>query len=151
MMELKILEEKNNDLFDRREIKSVVEAEITPSRKEILDVLAEKYKVPRENIKIKGIRGKFGSKTFAVEANIYSSKETREKVELKKKKEQESEKQFEEASKATEAEEAKDQTGEKQEQPEEETGEEEKTVNTKNPVDNTKLNETPSDISENKK
>ena len=91
-MELKILEEKSNDLFDRKEIKSVVEAEITPSRKEILDVLAEKYKVPKENIKIKGIRGKFGSKTFAVEANIYSSKETREKVELKKKKEQESEK-----------------------------------------------------------
>ncbi|HEB47080.1 MAG TPA: hypothetical protein ENI22_01275 [Candidatus Pacearchaeota archaeon] len=91
-MELKILEEKNNELFDRKEIKSVVEAEITPSRKEILDVLAEKYKVPKENIKIKGIHGKFGSKTFAVEANIYSSKETREKVELKKKKEQESEK-----------------------------------------------------------
>ncbi len=147
MMELKILEEKNNNLFDRREIKSVVEAEITPSRKEILDVLAEKYKVPKENIKIKGIRGKFGSKTFAVEANIYSSKETREKVELKKKKEQESEKQFEEASKATEAEE---QSAEKAEEPKEETSEKENTVNTKNPVDNTKLDETPSDISENK-
>ena len=144
MMELKILEEKNNNLFDRREIKSVVEAEITPSRKEILDVLAEKYKVPKENIKIKGIRGKFGSKTFAVEANIYSSKETREKVELKKKKEQESEKQFEEASAVAE------QPEEKAEEPKEETSEKENTVNTKNPVDNTKLDETPSDISENK-
>ncbi len=146
MMKLKILEEKNNNLFDRREIKSVVEAEITPSRKEILDVLAEKYKVPRENIKIKGIHGKFGSKTFAVEANIYSSKETREKVELKKKKEQESEKQFEEASKATEAEE---QSAEKAEEPKEETSEKENTVNAKTSVDN-KLNETQSESEANK-
>lgn len=143
MMELKILEEKSNDLFGRREIKSVVEAEITPSRKEILDVLAEKYKVPRENIKIKGIRGKFGSKTFAVEANIYSSKETREKVELKKKKEQESEKQFEEASAVEE------QPEEKAEEPKEETSEKENTVNAKTSVDN-KLNETQSESEANK-
>jgi len=149
MMKLKILEEKNNNLFDRREIKSVVEAEITPSRKEILDVLAEKYKVPRENIKIKGIHGKFGSKTFAVEANIYSSKETREKVELKKKKEQESEKQFEEASAAAEPVEAKEQTGEKQEEPKEENGGKENTVNTKTSVDN-KLNEIQSESEANK-
>lgn len=86
-MTLKILEEKNNPLFRRKEIKASLKSEITPSRSHILELLSKKFEIPKENIKIKGIRGNFGVKDFSIEANIYHSREEKEAVELKKKKE----------------------------------------------------------------
>ena len=85
-MELKITTEKENALFGRKEVAGTIESEITPSRVDTLKTLSEKFKVPEGNIKIKGINGKFGSKTFQIEANIYSSEEEKDKTELKKKK-----------------------------------------------------------------
>ena len=85
-MELKITTEKENALFNRKEITGTMDSEITPSRADTLKSLSEKFKVPEGNIKIKGINGKFGSKTFRIEANIYSSEEDKDKAELKKKK-----------------------------------------------------------------
>ena len=110
-MELKITEEKENALFNRKEIKGFIDSEIVPSRVETSKILSEKFKIPLENIKIKKIVGKFGSKTFSVEANIYSSKQDKDSIELKKKKEKESEKKAEE--------ESADKEKAKQEQPEE--------------------------------
>jgi len=86
-MTLKILEEKHNHLFRRKEIKAALESEITPSRSHILELLSKKFETPKENIKIKGIKGNFGIKNFSIEANIYHSKEEKDMVELKKKKE----------------------------------------------------------------
>jgi len=86
-MTLKILEEKNNPLFRRKEIKAALESGITPSRSHVLELLSKKFSVPVENIKIKGIKGNFGIKNFSIEANIYHSKEEKETVELRKKKE----------------------------------------------------------------
>jgi len=86
-MTLKILEEKHNQLFRRKEIIASLDSEITPSRSHILELLSKKFETPKENIKIKGIRGNFGIKNFSIEANIYHSKEEKEMVELKKKKE----------------------------------------------------------------
>lgn len=91
-MGFKITEEKENALFNRKEIKGFVESEVVPSRAETLKILSEKFKVPLENIKIKKIAGKFGSKTFNVEANIYSSEQDKDSIELKKKKEKKPEK-----------------------------------------------------------
>ena len=110
-MELKITEEKENALFNRKEIKGFIDSEIVPSRVETSKILSEKFKIPLENIKIKKIVGKFGSKTFSVEANIYSSKQDKDSIELKKKKEKESEKKA--------VEESADKEKAKQEQPEE--------------------------------
>lgn len=95
-MDIKITEEKENALFNRKEIKGFINSEVVPSRTETSKILSEKFKVPWENIKIKKIIGKFGSKTFSVEANIYSSKQDKDSIELKKKKEIESEKATEE-------------------------------------------------------
>ncbi len=95
-MELQISEEKNNALFKRKEITATAEAESTPSREEVLKVLTEKFSVPVENIKIKGIHGKFGSKTFNIQANIYEFAEDKETIEIKKKKETVPEKPVEE-------------------------------------------------------
>jgi len=86
-MTLKILEEKNNALFRRKEIRASLESETTPSRSHVLELLSKKFEIPKENIKIRGIKGSFGVKNFSIEANIYHSKEEKETVELKKKKE----------------------------------------------------------------
>lgn len=86
-MTLKIIEEKNNPLFGRKEIKAVIESEKTPSRAQVLELLSKKFSASPESIKILGIKGSFGVKKFSIEANIYQSKEEKEMVELKKKKE----------------------------------------------------------------
>ena len=86
-MELNIISENDNPLFGRKEIKAELVSEITPNRLQILDAISKKFTVPIESIKIKGIWGGFGTKTFTIEANIYNSKENKEAVELKKKKE----------------------------------------------------------------
>ena len=86
-MTLKILEEKHNHLFKRREIKASLQSEITPSRSHILELLSRKFETPKEAIKIKAIKGNFGVRNFSVEANIYDSIEEKNAVELMKKKE----------------------------------------------------------------
>lgn len=91
-MEIKIIDDKENKLFNRREILGFVEAEIVPSRAEVLDIISKKFSVPADNIKIKKISGSFGSKKFEISANIYSSKEDRDAIEIKKKKDIELEK-----------------------------------------------------------
>ena len=83
-MELEILEEKQNPLFNRKEILIELESEITPTNAEIEKMLMEKFKTQGENIKIKKIAGNFGSRAFTIRANIYSSKEEKEKTEIQK-------------------------------------------------------------------
>jgi len=81
MENFKILEEKENQLFNRKEIQASVESEVTPSNSDIGKLISEKLSTQVENIKIKKISGKFGSKTFTVIANIYVSKEDKDKIE----------------------------------------------------------------------
>jgi ribosomal protein S24E len=88
-MSLKILEEKHNLLFNRKEIKATISSEITPSRAHILELLSKKFSTPIENIKIKGIRGNFGTGDFSIGANIYHSVKEKNLLEVKKKKETE--------------------------------------------------------------
>ena len=84
-MEAEIINEKENPLFKRKEVQISVENQVTPSREEILGLVAQKFSTQPENISIKGIHGRFGSKIFMINANIYSSSEGREKAEPKKK------------------------------------------------------------------
>lgn len=128
-MGLKITEEKENALFNRKEIKGFIDSEVVPSRIETSKILSEKFKVPWENIKIKKIVGKFGSKTFSVEANIYSSEQDKDSIELKKKKEMPEKK----------TEETADKEKAKQEQPEEQP--EQKPSEEKPQEDELKVNE----------
>mgnify|MGYP001564577431 FL=1 len=86
-MNIKIIDEKKNPLFNRKEIVLEVESEITPSRSEIEKIVSEKFKASSETFKIKKIQGRFGSKTFKINVNIYSSKEEKEDIEAKSKKE----------------------------------------------------------------
>ena len=91
-MHLKIIQEKENPLFKRKEIIAEIMAVVTPSVKEVEDLLSEKFSKPSKNIKIKNIKGKFGAQVFKVEANIYDSEEAKEQIEIKTQKEKGAEK-----------------------------------------------------------
>ncbi|GEM_PF-1027837 len=84
--------EKENKLFNRKEIQINVESEITPSHKEAKKLISEKFSTQPENIRVKKISGKFGTKVFTISANIYPSEEEKNKIEIFSKKEAEREK-----------------------------------------------------------
>jgi len=88
-MDFNITEEKENPLFNRKEIKVVIEAEHTPNKTDVEKLISEKFSVPSENIQIKKILGRFGSNNFSIIVNIYGSKEDKEKTEPKQKKKKE--------------------------------------------------------------
>ena len=54
-MELEIIKETENPLFKRKEIQLSLEAEITPSKKEITDLIAQKFSTQVDNVSLKGI------------------------------------------------------------------------------------------------
>ena len=80
-MKLKIIEEIDNPLFSRKEIVANIEEEVTPNRDYVKKIISEKFSADIENIKIKKILGRFGSKNFKISANIYKSKEDKNKIE----------------------------------------------------------------------
>jgi ribosomal protein S24E len=88
-MELKDIHETKNLVFERREVEGRILAESAPSNKEAEALLSKKLSVPEDAIKIRGIYGKFGTKEFHVKANVYKSKEEKDKIERKSKKESE--------------------------------------------------------------
>jgi len=85
-MKLKITGEKQNNLFNRKEIEGEIQAEIAPKKQEVIEELAKKFSVQEDAIKIKGIKGKFGTKIFKVRANVYDSKDEKDRTEPKVKK-----------------------------------------------------------------
>lgn len=90
-MKTQIINEKSNPLFNRKEIVLEIESEITPSYSEAEKIVSEKFKTNPESLKIKKVHGKFGSKFFVIDANIYSSKEDKEGIEAKPKKDKKAE------------------------------------------------------------
>jgi len=124
-MELKILKQAQNPLFKRQELLANVDAKVTPTHNEIKKLISDKLSTQSENIKIKNIKGSFGSNTFEISANIYDSKQEKDALEIKKKREkQEEEKLIEELKKSQEV----------AEQPKEETSQ---------PIEEEKSTETP--------
>jgi ribosomal protein S24E len=87
MEEIQVINEKSNPLFNRKEIKLLVSAEATPKTKEAEELVAKQFSSNSENIKIKKISGNYGVKKFTITANIYDSKELKDKTEIKPSKE----------------------------------------------------------------
>lgn len=85
MKNFKIIEEKDNKLFNRKEIRASIEADITPNNTDIEKIISKKFSIQPENIKIKKIKGSFGSNNFIISANIYNSKKDKESIEGKSK------------------------------------------------------------------
>lgn len=101
---MKIIEDKNNELLNRKEIKIIVEAGKNPSMQEAVKIIADHFKTKDENIVVKGIKGKFGRNTFLISSFIYDTKEAKEKIERKTKgkKKKEGKKEEKPAEKAAE-------------------------------------------------
>ena len=114
-MKFEITKEKENPLFGRKEIQADIEAQITPSKNEMINLIAQKFSTQPENISIKGIHGRFGSRNFLVNANIYSSKEEKEKTEPKSKKQKMQEEAKSSSEEGKTNEEVKKEESEKQE------------------------------------
>ncbi len=93
MKNLKILEQKENPLFNRKEIEIIIETSIAPKIQEAKEFIAKEFSSDAENIKVKKIKGRFGSNNFIITANIYGSREDKEKTEPKSKKEKKFEEQ----------------------------------------------------------
>jgi len=107
MEDFKIISENKNSLFDRKEIKISIEVGITPTHREVLDLISDKFSTNTENIKIKKISEQFGSHECTITANIYDSKKAKDELEKQSKKEIEAEKKQVEAEKQAEVAEEK--------------------------------------------
>jgi len=94
---MEILEEKNNNVLKRKEIKIIVEAGKNPTLDEAVEIVAKEFKAEKDNVVIKQVKGKFGRNTFLISSFIYDSKEDKEAIEpkLKKKAGEEGEKSVE--------------------------------------------------------
>jgi ribosomal protein S24E len=79
--------QKENPLFNRKEIEILVETKVAPKTSETEEFIAKEFSTSNENVKVKKIKGRFGSTNFTVTANIYNSKEDKDKIEPKSKKE----------------------------------------------------------------
>ena len=65
--------QKLNHLFGREEVEIVIAAEKTPSETEVEKIIGEKFSSNPENVRIRIIKGKFGSREFLVRADIYKN------------------------------------------------------------------------------
>jgi len=86
MNKITILNQKENPMFSRKEIEINLETDITPKITEAEEFVSKEFSANPESVKIKKIKGKFGSNNFIITANIYSSKENKDKIEPKLKK-----------------------------------------------------------------
>jgi len=77
---METIQEKHNPLFGRKEVVIKIERETPPKKDEAAKMVAEKFSVPEDNIHIEGIHGKFGTEGFTITAEIYNSKEDKEKI-----------------------------------------------------------------------
>lgn len=91
-MENKIVKDFYNGLFSRREVQVSVEANITPSKDESVKIIAKQFSAEEGLVRIRDIKGKFGSRVFMITADIYDSKEEFSRVVKKTKQEIEKEK-----------------------------------------------------------
>lgn len=109
-MEMKILEERQNPLFARKELKISVNESITPSKENLKKAVSEKFSVDEGLVRVVEIKGKFGSQEFIAVIDIYETvdefkrvvKKTKQEIEAEKKAEEERLKVEEEARKAEE-------------------------------------------------
>jgi len=80
-MELKVISEKINPLFKRKELIFHVKTDISPSKKDVMKTISEKYSAPADTIRVLDIKGRFGTREFTIRANIYPSKKERDTTE----------------------------------------------------------------------
>ena len=84
MQELKIVEEKRNELFARKEIKAVYTSDkATPSNAEVIKELAKATGAKEECVEVKHIYQKYGKLQSEISANVYDKEAPKKKVKSK--------------------------------------------------------------------
>ena len=86
MKAIKIINQRENPLFNRKEVEVMTETSVAPKISEAEAFIAKEFSSQMENVKIKKVKGRFGSINFIITANVYNSKEDKEKIEPKSKK-----------------------------------------------------------------
>ncbi len=82
-MNIKILEEKDNELLNRKEILAEVDSmDKTPSNKELQTELAKKFNTKENLVVVKQINQIYGKRTSKVIANIYKDEASLKKLEI---------------------------------------------------------------------
>jgi ribosomal protein S24E len=71
MKNFKVLNDKKNPLFKRRELELEIESMVIPSKSDIQKRISEDFSSPEENIFVKSIKGKFGSRILKISSFIY--------------------------------------------------------------------------------
>lgn len=92
MENFKVLNERENPLFNRREIRFAVNSKASPTYEKIKEFVSERFSSPKEFIKINKAGGRFGSNEFIIDINIYKTKKDFERVEGKPKEKKSAEK-----------------------------------------------------------
>jgi ribosomal protein S24E len=85
METLTILNKKENPLFNRKEVEINLNTDVSPKTNEAEEIIAKEFSTSAENVKIKHIKGRFGSTSFNIAANIYNSKDEKDKTETRTK------------------------------------------------------------------
>lgn len=78
---MEIIEDKDNFLLNRREVKVLVESKTNPTYKESKEILVKQFDSEGDKIVVKKIKGKFGMNTFLISGFIYKNKEDMQKFE----------------------------------------------------------------------
>lgn len=74
-----------NELLNRREVKIIIDAKSNPGFDHGIEIVSKEFKVPRENIAVRNVKGKFGRGTFLIDAFIYENVKDKERIEPKEK------------------------------------------------------------------
>jgi len=85
MENFKIISHGENLLFGRKEILAETESNSVPKKSDVEKFFSEKFSSPVENVAVKKIAGKFGTKVFQIGVFIYDSKDNKDHVEIKTK------------------------------------------------------------------
>jgi ribosomal protein S24E len=117
---MEIKSDTRNEIFKRNEINAVVESEKNLSFDEARKMFVEETKKPEENIDLYNVKGNFGSNSFVISANVYDSKEDKDKAEQKTQKQRKAEAEAKASSEASAEGPAKAAEEEKKEAPAEE-------------------------------
>jgi ribosomal protein S24E len=87
MEKIQVISEKTNPIFNRKEVELLVSLNSNPKTKEAEEIVANQFSSNAENVKVKKIHGNYGMKKFTITANVYNSKESKDKTEIKYSKE----------------------------------------------------------------
>jgi ribosomal protein S24E len=88
-MSLKVITEKVNPLFSRKEVRVAIEASAVPTKEQAAKLIAEKYSTKADLVRIKEIQGKFGTQIIIIDSDIYDNEKEFENYVKKTKKEME--------------------------------------------------------------